>query len=138
HEDARALLATAVPGRLDERVRDRLIAETRGNPLALLELPRDMRAAELAGGFGGPGPLTGSSIEAAFQRRRLDPLPPDTRRFVRLAAADPVGEPLLIWRAAERLGIDPRAAAPAADAGVLEIDSQVRFSHPCMRSASYR
>src|SRR3954447_5233469 len=114
-EDARALLATVVPGRLDDRVRDRIVAETRGNPLALLELPRGMSAAELAGGFGAPGPVTPAALEDGF-RRRLDGLPPDTRRLLRLAAADPVGDPLLVWRAAERLGIDPRAAAAAADA----------------------
>ena len=117
NEDARALLATVVPGRLDERVRERIIAETRGNPLALLELPRGMSAAELAGGFGGPGAGTQSGLENGF-RRRLDGLPADTRRLLRLAAADAVGEPLLVWRAAEQLGIDPRAATPAVDAGL--------------------
>jgi DNA-binding CsgD family transcriptional regulator len=137
HEDARALLATVVPGRLDDRVRDRLIAETRGNPLALLELPRGMSAAELAGGFGGPGPVTLSDLEDGF-RRRLDQLPADTRRLARLAAADPVGDPLLVWRAAEQLGIDPRAATPAVDAGLFEIGAQVRFRHSSVRSAAYR
>jgi hypothetical protein len=138
HADAAALLATVVAGRLDERVRERIIAETRGNPLALLELPRGLSAAELAGGFGRPGPLTRSGIEQAFRRRRLDPLPADTRRLLQLAAADPVGDPLLVWRAAEQLGIDPAAATPAVDAGVLELGAQVRFRHPCMRSAAYR
>ena len=135
-QEARALLATAIPGRLDEHVRDRIIAETRGNPLALLELPRCMSAAELAGGFGRPG-ATLSGLEDAF-RRRLESLPADTRRLLQLAAADPVGEPLLVWRAAEELGIDPEAATPAADAGLLEIGAQVRFRHPSVRSAAYR
>jgi DNA-binding CsgD family transcriptional regulator len=138
HEDARALLATVVPGRLDERVRDRIIAETRGNPLALLELPRGMSAAELAGGFGGPSPMTVAGIEEAFERLRMAPLPAGTQRLLQLAAADPVGEPLVVWRAAEQLGIDPQAATPAVDAGLLEIGAQVRFRHPCMRSAAYR
>ncbi len=137
HEDARALLATVVPGRLDDRVRDRIIAETRGNPLALLELPRGMSAAELAGGFGGPDPVMLSGLEDGF-RRRLDQLPADTRRLLRLAAADAVGDPLLVWRAAEQLGIDPRAATPAVDAGLFEIGAQVRFRHPSVRSAAYR
>jgi DNA-binding CsgD family transcriptional regulator len=136
HEDARALLATVVPGRLDERVRDRIIAETHGNPLALLELPRGMSAAELAGGFGGAGPVTLSGLEDGF-RRRLEQLPADTQRLLRLAAADPVGEPLLVWRAAERLGIDPRAATPAVDAGLFEVGAQLRFRHPSVRSAAY-
>ena len=138
HDDAQALLATAVPGRLDERVRERIIAESRGNPLVLLELPRDMSVAELAGGFGHPGPITRSGIEEAFRERRLAQLPAETRRLLQLAAADPVGDPLLVWRAAGRLGLDPQAAAPAVDAGLLEIGAQVRFRHPCMRSAAYR
>jgi hypothetical protein len=120
-QDAAALLSTVVAGRLDERVRDRLIAETGGNPLALLELPRGMSAAELAGGFALPGPLAPTGIEDAVRQRRIDPLPADTRRLLQLAAADPVGEPLLVWRAAERLGIDPGAAAAAVDAGVLDL-----------------
>ncbi len=134
HDDARALLATVVPGRLDDHVRERLIAETHGNPLALLELPRAMSAAELAGGFGPPGAMR---VEDSF-RQRLDQLPPDTRRLLQLAAADPVGEPLLVWRAAEQLGIGRDAAAAAADAGLLEIGTQVRFRHPFVRSAAYR
>ncbi len=134
HADASALLATVVAGRLDEHVRERVIAETRGNPLALLELPRGMSAAELAGGFGGPGPL---AIEESFQRR-MDALPADTRRLMQLAAADAVGEPLLVWRAAARLGIDPDAATAATDAGLFEIGTQVRFRHPSVRSAAYR
>ena len=137
HEDASAILATAVPGRLDARVRERLIAETRGNPLALLELPRDMSAAELAGGFGLPGPVTEREIEARFLLR-LNVLPADTRRLLQLAAADPVGDPLLVWRAAEQLGIEPQAATPAIADSVFEIGTRVRFRHPCMRAAAYR
>ena len=136
--DARALLETAIPGRIDERVRARIVAETRGNPLALLELPRGMSAAELAGGFAVPAPVgLSGSIEDGF-RRRLDALPADTRRLLQLAAADPVGEPLLVWRAAEQLGIHPDAAAPAVDADLVEIGAQVRFRHPLVRSAAYR
>jgi DNA-binding CsgD family transcriptional regulator len=136
--DARALLETVVPGRIDERVRDRIVAETRGNPLALLELPRGMSPAELAGGFAAPAP-TGrfDSIEDGF-RRRLEALPADTRRLLQLAAADPVGEPLLVWRAAEQLGIRPEAATPALDADLIEIRAQVRFRHSLVRSAAYR
>ena len=138
HEDASALLATIVPGRLDERVRDRLIAETHGNPLLLLELPRGMSQAELAGGFGRPVlPQEAASPEGWFLRQ-VDPLPADTRRLLALAAADPVGEPLVVWRAAEQLGIRPQAAEPAIDAGLFEIGAQVRFRHPCVRSAVYR
>jgi DNA-binding CsgD family transcriptional regulator len=135
--DARALLDTAMPGRIDERVRERIVAEARGNPLALLELPRGMSAAELAGGFAPPAVGTAGSIEDGF-RRRLDALPDDTRRLLRLAAADPVGDPLLLWRAAERLGIHPEAATAAVDADLLEISPQIRFRHPLVRSAAYR
>ena len=136
-ENARALLSTIIPGRLDERVRERIVAETRGNPLALIELPRGMSAAELAGGFAVPGTAALSgSIEGGF-RRRLDGLPADTRRLLQLAAADPVGEPLLVWRAAEQLEIQPEAAAPAVDAGLIEIGAQLRFRHPLVRSSAY-
>ena len=133
HDDALALLETVVPGRLDEHVRERIIAEAQGNPLALLELPKGMSAAELAGGFGRPWAGT---IEDEFQLR-LDPLPAATRRLLQLAAADPVGEPLLLWRAGEHLGIDAGAASAAVDAGLLEIGAQVRFRHPCFRTAAY-
>ena len=136
--DARALLEMVVPGRIDERVRDRIVEETRGNPLALLELPRGMTAAELAGGFAvAPAAGLSGSIEDGF-RRQLDALPADTRRLLQLAAADPVGEPLLVWRAAELLGIHPEAATPAVDADLVEIRAQVRFRHPLLRSAAYR
>src|SRR5882672_1633963 len=118
--DARLLLDSVLTGPLDPRVRDRIVAETRGNPLALLELPRVFTPAELAGGFGlpGGGPLSGR-IEESF-RRRLDALPAETQRLLVVAAAEPVGEPVLVWRAAERLGIGAEAATPAAEAGLLE------------------
>jgi DNA-binding CsgD family transcriptional regulator/tetratricopeptide (TPR) repeat protein len=137
-EDARALLESALAGPLDARVRDLIIAETRGNPLALLELPRGLTPAELAGGFGLPGatPLTGR-IEDSFARQ-LEALPTETRRLVRLAAADPSGDRALIWRAAERLGIPIQAAGPAAEAGLVEFGARVRFRHPLARSAAYQ
>ena len=136
--DARALLESVLTGPLDERVRDQIVSETRGNPLALLELARGVTRAELAGGFGLPGgvPLS-TRLEESF-RRRLDALPDETRRLLRLAAADPVGDPLLVWRAAERLGIRVAAATPAAEAGLLEFGARVRFRHPLVRSVAYR
>jgi DNA-binding CsgD family transcriptional regulator len=136
--DAYRLLESVLAGPLDTRVRDRIVAETRGNPLALLELVRGLTPADLAGGFGLPaeGPLSGQ-IEESF-RRRIDALPAATRRLLQLAAADPVGDPALVWRAAERLGIPAQAATPAAEAGLLEFDTHVRFRHPLMRSAAYR
>ena len=135
--DARALLASVLPGRLDERVRDRIIAESGGNPLALLELPRGVTAAELAGGFGVPGaqPLSGR-IEESFLRR-IAPLPAKTRRLLLLAAAEPTGDPALLWRAAGRLGIGADAAAPA-EADGLTVGAQVSFRHPLVRSAVYQ
>jgi DNA-binding CsgD family transcriptional regulator len=136
--DARTLLDSVLTGPIDERVRDQIVAETRGNPLALLELPRGLTAAELAGGFGLPGaiPLAGS-IEESF-RRRVEALPRQTRRLLLLAAADPTGDPALVWRAAGQLGIGADAAAPAADAGLAEFGTRVRFRHPLARSAVYR
>jgi DNA-binding CsgD family transcriptional regulator len=136
--DARAMLDSVLPGPLDARVRDQIVTETRGNPLALLELPRGLTPAELAGGFGlpGTGPLSGR-IEESF-RRRLDALPAETRRLLQLAAADAAGEPLLVWRAAERLAIGADAAMPAVEAGLIEMGARVRFRHPLVRSAAYR
>jgi len=136
--DARALLGSAVQFMLDERVRDRIIAETRGNPLALLELPRGLTATQLAGGFGVPAAdAVPDRIEESFVRR-LQPLPDDTRVLLLAASAEPVGDPLLLWRAAERLGIDPEAATGAADDGLLVIGERVMFRHPLVRSAMYR
>ena len=137
--DARVLLDSVIHGPLDAGVRDRIVAETRGNPLALLELPRGLTPAELAGGFGRPDalPLSGR-IEESFQRR-LEALPADTRRLLLVAATEPVGDPALVWRAAERLGMDVEAAAaPAAAAGLLDLGARVAFRHPLVRSAAYR
>lgn len=137
-EDARALLVSEVPFALDERVRDQIVAESRGNPLALLELPRGMSAAELAVGFGFLGAHTLSGrIEESFGRR-LEGLPEKARLFLLVAAAEPIGDPLLLWSAADRLGIDARATAAAETDGLLTIGERVRFRHPLVRSAVYR
>jgi DNA-binding CsgD family transcriptional regulator len=136
--DARALLNSAIGGALDERIRDRIVAETRGNPLALLDFSRVATSTELAGGFGLPGALPlPRRLEESFGRQ-LAPLPEDTRRLLLLAAAEPTGEPVLVWRAAARLGIGVDAAAPAVVAGVCEFGARVRFRHVLMRSAVYR
>jgi DNA-binding CsgD family transcriptional regulator len=136
--DARALLASAIPGRLDERVADQLLVEARGNPLALLELPRGLSPAQLAGGFGLPGALSLSGkIEESFVIR-LEALPEDTQLLLLVAAAEPTGDPALLWRAAERLGIADAVLYPAESARLLEVDGRVRFRHPLVRSAVYR
>src|SRR3954469_2799239 len=136
--DARALLASVIPGRLDERGRDRLIAETRGNPLAILELPRGLAATQLPGAFGLPGAhaLSGR-IEESFLRR-LEALPEETRLLLLVAAAEPVDDPLLVWRAAERLGIGLSGATAEDTEGLLAIGERVTFLHPLVRSAVYR
>ena len=137
-EDARALLDSALTGPLDARVRDLIVAETRGNPLALLELPRGLGSAELAGGFGLPAAVSlPGRIEDSF-RRQLEGLPAETRRLLALAAADPSGDLLLVWRAAARMGIAAQAGAPAVGAGLVEFGARVRFRHPLARSAAYR
>jgi DNA-binding CsgD family transcriptional regulator len=136
--DARALLGSAVTGPLDERVRDRIVAETRGNPLALLGLARRFTPERLAGGFGLPGVSAWPDQTEESFLRRLTPLPPPTRLLLLVAAAEPVRDPGLVWRAASRLGIAAGAAAPAAAAGLIEADGQVRFRHPLARSAAYR
>ena len=135
--DAREMLDSALAGRLDELVRDRIVAESRGNPLALLELPRGLTPAELAGGFGvlDATPLA-NRIEQSFLRR-LDALPEETRQLLLVAAAEPVGDVSLLWRAASRLGLGAGAAAPAQSAGLIDLRGRVRFRHPLVRSAVY-
>src|SRR5580700_3651161 len=129
--DAGVLLDAVLTGPVDARVREQIVAETRGNPLALLELPRGLTVAELAGGFGLPGalPLAGR-IEDSF-RRQIEALPASAQRLLLVAAADPTGDPALVWRAAGRLGIGPDAAGPSAQAGLAEFGGRVR-------SAAYR
>jgi len=135
--DARALLGSVVGFLLDERIRDRIVAETRGNPLALLELPRGLTATQLAGGLGllGAQALSGR-IEESFVSR-LQALNDDTRMLLLVAAADPVGDPLLLWRAADRIGIRAAATADAQADGLLVIGDRVIFRHPLVRSAVY-
>ena len=114
------------------------MAETRGNPLALLELPRGLTATQLAGGLGlvGPAALSGR-IEESFERR-LDALPADTRLLLVVASAEPLGDPLLLWRAAGALGIGMTASDAAEADGLLSIGERVTFRHPLVRSAVYR
>ncbi|HWC25091.1 MAG TPA: LuxR C-terminal-related transcriptional regulator, partial [Solirubrobacteraceae bacterium] len=135
--DARTLLSSSVQFALDELVRDRIIAETRGNPLALLELPRGLSATELAYGFGSLGAhaLSGR-IEESYVRR-LNTLREEARRLLLIAAAEPIGDPLLLLRASERVGIAMDAVATATD-GLLALGERVTFRHPLVRSAVYR
>jgi len=136
-DSARELLASAISGPLDDRVRDRILAEARGNPLGLIELPHELSPATLAGGFGLPGalPLPGR-IEASFLRR-VQQLPAATQRLLLVAAAEPTGEPALLWRAAGTLGIPAEAVGPAEADGLLDLGAQVAFRHPLLRSAIY-
>jgi DNA-binding CsgD family transcriptional regulator len=136
--NARELLLSAVQGPLDEQVCERLVAEARGNPLALLELPRGLSPAELAGGFGLPDemPLSGQ-IEESFQQR-LQALPEETQSLLLVAALEPIGDSGLVRRAADQLGIDMKAAEPAESNGLLALGELVRFRHPLVRSAVYR
>jgi DNA-binding CsgD family transcriptional regulator len=137
-DDARRLLASALSVPLDEPVRDRFIAETRGNPLALLELPRGLSASQLAGGFAliGTEGVSGR-VEDSFQRR-VEELPAETRLLLLIAAAEPVGDPVLLWRAAGLLGVPPDASVAAEEAGLLSVGVRVVFRHPLVRSATYR
>ncbi|NVN49295.1 AAA family ATPase [Mycobacterium sp. DL] len=133
--DARALLTTAVRAPLDRGVRDRIVAEARGNPLALLELPSSVQS---AGGFELPDVMSvPRRVEDNFQRRSAS-LPAETQQLMLVAASEPTGDVALLWRAAKHLGISPEAAVPAETAGLLEIDTRVRFRHPLVRSAVYR
>jgi DNA-binding CsgD family transcriptional regulator len=136
--DARALLASAVRFRLDEGIRDQIVAETQGNPLALLELPRGLSPTQLAGGFGIlPGPGVPGRIEQSFERR-IATLPEDTRSLLLIAAAEPVGDPLLLWRAADRRGLGLVPFGSVETDELLSIDARVTFRHPLVRSAVYR
>jgi DNA-binding CsgD family transcriptional regulator len=135
--DARALLTAAIPGHLDERVRDRIVAETGGNPLGLLELAAGMSEAELAGGFAGPPAASLPSPLQDHYLQRVRALPEPTQRLMLLAAADPTGDATLLWRAAPTLDLGGDAAAAADADQLLQIDSHVRFRHPLVRSAAY-
>jgi DNA-binding CsgD family transcriptional regulator len=136
-EDAHQLLASVVRAPLDEHVRDRIVAEAHGNPLALQELPRGLSPDQLAGGFAMPdvGSLT-RHIEQSFLRR-VGSLPRDTRLLLLVAAAEPVGDMGLVWRAAQQLGVGPEAAAPAEAAELVDFGARIRFRHPLVRSAVY-
>ncbi|HUE26223.1 MAG TPA: AAA family ATPase [Solirubrobacteraceae bacterium] len=134
---ANALLSSAVRLLLDEQARSRLVSETRGNPLALLELPRGLTPTQLAGGLGLTGKVAlAGRIEESFAGR-LEELPDDTRLLLLLAAAEPVGDPLLLWRAAEKLGISAEGVADVETDGLLRLGEQVTFHHPLVRSAVY-
>lgn len=136
--DARAVLESALPGRIDPQVADRIVAETHGNPLALLELPRGLSAAELAGGYYRPDvvPVAGQ-IERHYLAR-VHALPDAAQRLLLLAAAEPVGDAALLLRAAGESGLAAAAIAPAEEAGLIEVGARVRFRHPLVRSAIYR
>jgi DNA-binding CsgD family transcriptional regulator len=136
--DARMVLVSAITGRVDESVRERILAEAGGNPLALLELPRGWTPAAFAGGFGLPdGVSVSAKIEESF-RRRLSSLPDDARRLLLVASAEPIGDPALVFAAAARLGVSAEAARLATATGLLEVGTQVRFRHPLVRSVVYR
>jgi DNA-binding CsgD family transcriptional regulator len=136
--DARALLDSAVTGPVDERVRDRIVAETRGNPRALLEVARGLIPGDLAGGFGLPGLAGPPGPGEEMLGRLLASLPPATRLLLLVAAAEPIHDPVLVWRAAGQLGVEAEAAAPAAAAGLIESGRQIRFCQPLTRAAVYR
>ncbi|MGH1565187.1 ATP-binding protein [Mumia sp. DW29H23] len=134
---SRELLDTVITGSLDERVRDRIVAETGGNPLALLELHRGLTTAEIAGGFGVAGaPRLSGQIEESFARR-VAALPPPSQLLLLVAAAEPVGDPVLILQAAAQLAVDAAALGPATDAGLVEFGGRIQFRHPLVRSAVY-
>jgi DNA-binding CsgD family transcriptional regulator len=138
HEaDARTLLDSVLTGPLDTQVRDQILAETHGNPLALLELPRGLILQQLAGRFRPAGAVELSGgIEENF-RQRVEVLPDQTRRLLLIAAAQPIGDPAVVWGAAARLGIGAEATVPATEAGLIEFGMRVRFRHPLVRSVVY-
>jgi DNA-binding CsgD family transcriptional regulator len=137
HRDARTLLESVLPAPLDEDVLDRIVLETHGNPLALLELPRGLTPIELAGGFGLPAAVSlSASIEESFARR-LARLPDDACHLLLIAAADPTGDPAVVWRAARQLGLSESVAETVEAENLLELGVRVVFRHPLVRSAVY-
>jgi DNA-binding CsgD family transcriptional regulator len=137
-KDARSLLLSNMPGPIDAAVCQQIITESHGNPLALIELGRVSNLAEFAGGFGVPGSEgVAGKIEQAYAHR-LDALPGQTRQLVLLAAAEPLGDRVLLDRAAEILDIEMAALSPAVDAGLIKVDPRIEFAHPLARSAAYR
>ena len=138
HADARDLLMSAISGPLDDRVRDQILAEARGNPRALLELPRDVPPALRAGGFGLPNARPPPGVLETSFRRRVQQLPAATQRLLLAAAAEPTGDPIVLWRAAAELGVPAQAIGHAEADGVVELGSRVVFRHPLLRSAIYR
>jgi DNA-binding CsgD family transcriptional regulator len=136
--EARSVLASSFSGPLDQRVIDRIVAESHGNPLALTELPRGLTPSQLAGGFGLlKETALDQRVEESF-RRRLATLPEETRMLMLIAAAEPVGDPVAVWQAARALGIESAAAGPASAAGLMDFGVAVRFRHPLVRSAVYQ
>jgi DNA-binding CsgD family transcriptional regulator/tetratricopeptide (TPR) repeat protein len=136
--DAHTLLDSVTHTRLDQDIRDRLVAETKGNPLALLELPRGLTVTQLAGGF---GLLNGDTLPGRIEQSflsRIEALPDETRQLLLIAAAEPVGDPALVWAAADRLGLTPRTALAGGTDGLVSFDIRVTFHHPLVRSAVYR
>ena len=136
--DARELLSATITGSLDEQVLERIVAEAEGNPLALVDWPQGMSPDALAGGFAFPAALPISRRIEELYRRQLEQLPGDTRMLLLIAAAEPLGDPALLWRAATSLGLTPDVAAPAESAGLIAIGARVRFRHPLVRGTVYR
>lgn len=136
--DARELFDAAVLGRIDARVRDRIVAEARGNPLALVECASDLASADLAGGYHRPDAHSVAATVESRYLQRLSTVRADARLLLTLAAAEPVGDPALLTRAAMRLGIDAAAFTALRATGLIDIDSRVRFRHPLVRSVAYR
>jgi len=134
--DARDLLASVVRWPIDDRVRDQILAEAGGIPGALLGLLHEVSPAQLAGGFGLPDVLSGGTSGPVFAK--LNELGEQTRQLLLLAAADPTGDPALLWRAAAHLGITSEAAVPAAEAGLIAFGGRVAFRDHAVRSTAYR
>ena len=136
-DDARELLASVAAGRLNPRISDRIIVETRGNPLALVELGSEIAKEEGLAAWPLEEPLPlGRRLEGHFLRH-ITTLPADTQTLLLLAAAEPSGDQPLLWRAAECLGVGPDAVDLADIAGQVSFEPRVAFRHPLIRSAVY-
>ena len=136
-EAAQELLARSAGTQVDRQVSWRIVADTAGNPLALVELAAELTAAELSGTEPLDWPLRFRGRLEELYRSRVRALPGGTQTLLLLAAADPTGEPALIWNAARILGIDPGAAEAAGAERLVSWEPRVRFRHPLIRSAAY-
>jgi DNA-binding CsgD family transcriptional regulator len=135
---ARRVLASVLPAAVDEPIVERFIAETEGNPLALLELSHGLSATAIDSDVDRRDSRgLWLRLEESFQRR-VEALEKSVGTFLLIAAAEPAGEPVLIWRATGLLGLPGSVGDAAEESGLIRLGTSIVFRHPLVRSAIYR